>query len=69
LDLSAGSYLVVKGHQPAWCVPLQDALLKALLPLVRTMGRPPTAVAVINDDHARKLGLISAPGDETPEVG
>lgn len=63
--------LVIKGHQPAWCVPLQDALLKALLPLVRTMGLPPTVVAVINDDRARKWGLISGSGDfdEATEVG
>ncbi|MBK5964236.1 hypothetical protein CCR95_09090 [Thiocystis minor] len=74
LDLAKVSFrliLVVKGHQPDWCAPLQDALHKALLPLVRTMGLSPTAVAVINDEHARKWGLISAPGnaDETATVG
>jgi hypothetical protein len=62
--------LVVKGHQPAWCVPLQDALRKALLPLVRTMGLPPGAVAVLNDDRAKKWGLVSVPDDldEATEV-
>jgi hypothetical protein len=54
--------LVINGHQPAWCAPVQDALRTALQPLVKTMGLSPGSVAVINDDSARKWGLISGPG-------
>lgn len=54
--------LVINGHQQAWCAPVQDALRTALQPLVKTMGLSPSSVAVINDDSARKWGLISGPG-------
>jgi hypothetical protein len=62
IDLSRIGFrlvLVIKGHQDAWCVPLQDALQKALLATVRTWALKPTAVAVINDTAALRWGLIS----------
>jgi hypothetical protein len=62
--------LVINGHQADWCAPVQDALRKALLPLVKTLGLSPNSVAVINDDGARKWGLISGPGgiDESTQI-
>jgi hypothetical protein len=50
--------LVINGHQDAWCVPLQDALSKALRATVRTWALKRTSVAVINDATARRYGLI-----------
>ncbi len=50
--------LVINGHQDAWCVPLQDALSKALHATVRTWALKRTSVAVINDATARRYGLI-----------
>lgn len=50
--------LVINGHQESWLPPLQEALRVALNPLVRTFGLDPNAVAVINDDSARRRGLL-----------
>lgn len=52
--------LVINGHQETWLPPLQDALEKALKPLVKTMALGPQAVAVINEVKAKELGLISS---------
>lgn len=62
LDLQTVDFklvLVIKGHKEAWLPPLQDALKIALNATVRTMALSATSVAVINDEKARSLGLIS----------
>ncbi|AUB83711.1 hypothetical protein [Candidatus Thiodictyon syntrophicum] len=62
--------LVINGHQDAWCVPLQDALSKALHATVKTWRLKPTAVAVISDATARRYGLVdvgSPRGEDRPE--
>jgi hypothetical protein len=61
LNLSAARFrmvLVIKGHQDSWLPPLQDALSMALRAFVKVWALSPTAVAVINDQRARKHGLI-----------
>lgn len=53
--------LVINGHHDEWLPPLQDALSKALRPVVKTWAlspTAPTAVTVINDKAARDYGLI-----------
>jgi hypothetical protein len=50
--------LVINGHPKAWLPPLQEALSKALHATVKTWGLSPCAVLVLNDDGARKYGLI-----------
>ncbi len=50
--------LVINGHQDDWCVPLQDALSKALHATLKTWALKRTSVAVINDSAARQYGLI-----------
>lgn len=66
LDLSQTAVrfvLVINGHQEAWLSPIQDALKKALHATVKTWCFSPTSVAVINEDIARRHGLIfPAPG-------
>ncbi len=52
--------LVIKGHQDGWLPPLQDALTKALQPMIKIWNLPPTAVVVLNDGGAQKWGLIQA---------
>ena len=64
LDLSIASVrfvLVVKVHREAWLPPLQEALSKALHSTINTKiwNLLPLSVAVINEDLALKLGLIS----------
>lgn len=51
--------LVINGHQPEWCVPVQDALRQVLLPVVKTYALGPNAVTVIDDRKARALRLVS----------
>lgn len=61
LDLKTIAFkcvLVIKGHEDAWLVPLQDALDKALRPLARTMALGAGAVAVMNEEVAKAFGLI-----------
>jgi hypothetical protein len=61
LDISTTNFrlvLVINGHQKSWLEPLQNALYKALRPIVKMWALPPTAVAVINDSIAREKGLI-----------
>jgi hypothetical protein len=52
--------LIIKGHEDSWLPPLQEALSKALRVTVIIWAFTPDSVAVINDDIARKYGLISA---------
>ena len=54
--------LVINGHKDAWLVPLKDALDKALRPMVKTMALGAHAVAVLNEEGARKVGLIDRNG-------
>jgi hypothetical protein len=58
-DLQIRLVLVVNGHEPEWCPPLQDALRQALRPVVKTYALGPNAVTVIDDRKAQALGLVS----------
>ena len=61
LDLSQTNVrfvLVINGHQEVWLPPIQEALTKALQATIKTWAFPPASVAVINDDLARRYGLI-----------
>jgi hypothetical protein len=61
LDLETvefGLVLVIKGHKGEWLPPLQDALRKALRPVVSTWKLSPTSVVVMNDFIAQKQGFI-----------
>lgn len=51
--------LVIKGHQKEWLKPLNDKLTAVLRPLVKIWKLSPTAVTVLNDDLARRRGLIA----------
>ena len=51
--------LIINGHSKNWLPPLLEALKKALRPTVETWGLSAKAVAVINDERARQLGLIT----------
>lgn len=64
LDLAATDFrlvLIINGHKKSWLAPLQDALRKALHPTVQTWALGANAVVVINDQDARRFGLISTP--------
>lgn len=50
--------LVIKDHKESWLPPIQDALKKALHPTVKTWCFTPPSVAVINEEGAKKYGLI-----------
>ncbi|MBT8420245.1 MAG: hypothetical protein KJO08_05205 [Gammaproteobacteria bacterium] len=50
--------LVVNHHPDRWLKPLQEALVRALHPVVKTWALSPTAVKVINGAIARDLMLI-----------
>jgi hypothetical protein len=50
--------LVIKGHESSWLPPLQDALRQKLFAVAKVWGMASNAVAVINDDIAKKNGLI-----------
>ncbi len=55
--------LVIKGHPEEWLVPLRDALEQALKPLVKTWAVGPGPVVVLNEELARRYGLIlQSPG-------
>ena len=61
LDLSKTDFrllLIINGHQEGWLPPLHDALREALRSTVKVWGLSATSVAVLNDDMARKMGLI-----------
>ncbi|WP_027186140.1 hypothetical protein [Desulfovibrio inopinatus] len=69
LDLSKAEVrfvLVINGHQEAWLPPIQEALKKALHSTVKTWNFAPTSVAVINEEIAKKHGLI-LPGQDGAE--
>lgn len=50
--------LVIKNAQRDWLPPIQDALRLALRAHVKLWGLSPNAVAVLNEEMARKNGLI-----------
>lgn len=50
--------LVIKGHKAEWMPPLRDALLRSLRITTRTWNLGAGSVVVMNDDLARKQGLI-----------
>lgn len=50
--------LVINGHEEDWLAPLQDALSNKLRPIVKTWALSPNSVHVINDQMAKKFGLI-----------
>ena len=61
LDLSQSEVrfiLVIKGHEESWMSPIQDELRKALNATTKTWSLSPNSVVAINDDYARKYGLI-----------
>jgi hypothetical protein len=63
VDLSTAQFrliLLVKDHQEAWLPDLKDSLSKTLRATIQTWALSPTAVEVLNDDLARKHGLIHA---------
>jgi len=58
--------LVLNGHQKTWLPPLQEAVQDALRAFIKTWAFGPNSVAVINDESAKKFGLIlDTRGDET----
>jgi hypothetical protein len=64
LDLATTGFrlvLIINGHQKAWLQPLQDALRSALHATAQCWALGPNAVAVINHEDAKRLGIISAP--------
>lgn len=50
--------LIIKGHEEGWLPPLQQALNNKLRPTVKTWALSPNSVLVINDQMAKKYGLI-----------
>jgi hypothetical protein len=50
--------LVINGHEKEWLPPIQDALLKALSPLIKIWALPPNCVVVMNNELAKKHNLI-----------
>lgn len=62
LDLETCGFrlvLIIHGHENEWLPPLQDALTKSLHSIVKTWALGPSAVAVLNEEGARKHRLIS----------
>lgn len=61
LDVKIANFrfvLVVKGVPEYHLAVLESTLALALKPVVKTWALPPISVAVLNDDMARKHGLI-----------
>jgi len=50
--------LVIKNSKEDWLIPVKDALQKALKPTVKIWNLAPTSVIVLNEDGARKHGLV-----------
>lgn len=50
--------LVINGHREDWLQPLADALNKSLHAAIKIWAAHPR-VAVLNDQYARKMGLIT----------
>lgn len=64
LDLTAAGFrlvLIINGHDKLWLPDLQDALRNALHSTIKTWALGPSSVVVINDEDAKRYGLISAP--------
>ena len=57
-DVDFRLILVVKGHEEDWLPPLTAALRTELRPLVKLWKLGANSVVVMNDDMARKQGLI-----------
>lgn len=51
--------LVIKGHKDEWLMPLASALSLALKPVIKAWAIDPHSVIVLNDEMARRRGLIS----------
>ncbi|MBF0161302.1 MAG: hypothetical protein HQL88_03350 [Magnetococcales bacterium] len=61
LSLTTSSFrfvLVIHGHKDAWLPPLQDALSLVFKPIVKSWALPPTSVMVLNENGAKRCGLI-----------
>jgi len=61
LDLSSVDFkfvLVIKGHKDDWLAPIKEQLEKVLKSTIKTWRLSPTSVVVLNDNLARKHGLI-----------
>ena len=61
LDLATCKFrlvLIINGHKDDWLPQLQDALNKTLRSIVKTWALGASAVAVLNEEGARKHGLI-----------
>ena len=50
--------LIINGHREEWLAPLLDALNNVLQPTIKTWALDPMAVAVLNENGARKFGLV-----------
>lgn len=57
--------LVIRGHEDAWLLPVQDALRKALRAASKTWNLGPNALAVMNEQGARKRGLVSGATEDS----
>ena len=51
--------LVIKNSKDEWLPPLHETLQKALKPTVKIWNLAPTSVIVLNEEGARKRGLVS----------
>jgi hypothetical protein len=64
IDLAVAGFrlvLIVNGHHKDWLPPLQEALRSALHATTKTWALGPNAVVAINQEDAKRFGLISAP--------
>lgn len=52
--------LVINGHRKEWLPPLNEALVSALRSVSQIWALGPNSVAVINDEVARRQGLVEA---------
>lgn len=62
IDLSKLDFrfvLVINGHREEWLAPLQEALALAMKPLIKAWAIDANAVIILNDQMAKKYGLIS----------
>lgn len=69
LDLQTQQFrfvLVINGHKREWLPPLQEALAKALKPVVKTWALPAMSVAVLNHEEAQRQGLILPAAETAP---
>lgn len=53
-------YLIIKGHEKAWCVPVQDLLKVTMKKMLKLWGLKDICVKVMNEKTALSKGLISA---------